>query len=203
MHKSADYYKNNEPLQELKDLLIQYSNIGDASMRAWFTSNHDENSWNGSEYEKYAVIAKPMAVFSATWNGIPLLYSGQELPNMKRLEFFEKDAIKWTNTYLMADFYKTLLNLKASNPALRGGDPHVTTYFLNTTANDKILAYVRKNGENEVLVVLNMSKEPVDFTIEDQNLSGAFNNVFDKTRRNFDEGKAFSFKVSDYVVFEK
>jgi hypothetical protein len=54
MHKSADYYKKNEPLQELKDLLVQYSNIGDASMRAWFTSNHDENSWNGTEYEKYA-----------------------------------------------------------------------------------------------------------------------------------------------------
>ena len=62
-------------------------------MRAWFTANHDENSWNGTEYEKYGVITKPMAVFSATWNGVPLLYSGQELPNMKRLEFFEKDAI--------------------------------------------------------------------------------------------------------------
>jgi hypothetical protein len=82
--------QKNEPLQELKDLLIQYSNIGDASMRAWFTANHDENSWNGTEYEKYGVIAKPMAVFSATWNGVPLLYSGQELPNMKRLEFLKK-----------------------------------------------------------------------------------------------------------------
>jgi hypothetical protein len=45
--------QKNEPLQELKDLLRQYSNIGDASMRAWFTTNHDENSWNGTEYEKY------------------------------------------------------------------------------------------------------------------------------------------------------
>jgi glycosidase len=203
MHKSNDYYNKNLPLQDLKDLLIKYSNIGDASMRAWFTSNHDENSWNGTEYEKYGVITKPMAVFSATWNGIPLLYSGQELPNMKRLEFFEKDVIKWTNTYQNADFYKTLLNIKASNPALRGGDPNVSTYLLNTTANDKILAYIRKNGENEVLVVLNMSKEPVDFSIEDNNLSGSFRNIFDATKRNFDSGKNFNFKVSDYAVFEK
>jgi glycosidase len=144
-----------------------------------------------------------MAVFSATWNGIPLLYSGQELPNMKRLEFFEKDVIKWASTYQMADFYKTLLELKASHPALRGGDPNVSTYLLNTTANDKILAYVRKNGKDEVLVVLNMSKEPVNFTIEDQNLSGTFRNVFDKTKRDFDNGKDFTFKVSDYAVFEK
>ncbi|KFF25388.1 alpha-amylase family glycosyl hydrolase [Chryseobacterium vrystaatense] len=203
MHKSADYYKNNEPLQELKDLLIQYSGLGDASMRAWFTSNHDENSWNGTEYEKYGMITKPMAVFSATWNGIPLLYSGQELPNMKRLEFFEKDAIRWTNTCQMAEFYQILLELKASNPALRGGDDNVTTYLLNTSANDKILAYIRKNGKNEVLVILNLSKEPVVFNIDDQNISGTYRNVFERTKRDFDEGKDFSFKVSDYAVFEK
>jgi alpha-amylase len=203
MHKSEDYYKKNQPLQELKDLLIQYSKIGDGSMRAWFTTNHDENSWNGTEYEKYGDIIKPMAVLSATWNGIPLLYSGQELPNLKRLEFFEKDPIQWDGSYRMSDFYKTLFSLKASNPALRGGDPEVTTYFLNTTANDKILAYVRKNGKNEVLVVLNMSKEPVAFSIEDEQVTGTFRNVFDKTKKNFDEGKSFDFKVSDYAVFEK
>lgn len=203
MHKSADFYKNNEPLSELTDLLRKYSAIGDSSMRAWFTTNHDENSWNGTEYEKYGAIAKPMAVFSATWNGIPLLYSGQELPNMKRLEFFEKDPIAWTNNYQMADFYRILLELKSSNPALRGGDPDVTTYLLNTTANDKIFAYTRKNGEDEVLVVLNFSKEPVSFTIEDNNVSGSFKNVFDGTKRNFDNGKDFKFEVSDYAVFEK
>jgi hypothetical protein len=104
MHKTADYYKKDLPLSELKDLLIKYSAIGDESMRAWFTTNHDENTWNGTEYEKYGLIAKPLAVFSATWNGVPLLYSGQELPNMKRLEFFEKDVINW-NGESMSDVY--------------------------------------------------------------------------------------------------
>ncbi len=109
------------------------------------------------------------------WRSVIVLRPGA--PNMKRLEFFEKDPIKWTKTYQVADFYKTLLDLKSSNPALRGGDPNVTTYLLNTTANDKILAYVRKNGKGEVLVVLNMSKEPVSFNIDDgtcRELSGMF-----------------------------
>jgi hypothetical protein len=48
-----------------------------------------------------------------------------------------------------------------------------------------------------------MSKDPVNFTIEDEHLSGAFRNVFDKTKRDFNTGKDFSFKVSDYAVFEK
>ncbi|REC43322.1 alpha-amylase family glycosyl hydrolase [Chryseobacterium sp. 5_R23647] len=203
MHKSAEFYKDNQPIHKLVDLLRKYSQIGDSSMRAWFTSNHDENSWNGTEYEKYGDITKSMAIFSATWNGIPLLYSGQELPNLKRLEFFEKDSIEWTNDCKMADFYKTLLNLKSSNPALRGGDSNVVTYLLNTSANDKIFAYIRKNKWNEVLVVLNFSKENVEFTIDDENVSGIFKNIFDGTKRDFNTGKNFSFKVSDYAVFEK
>lgn len=203
MHASNDYYNKNQPLHDLKNLLEQYAKIGNSSMRAWFTSNHDENSWNGTEYEKYGAITKPMAVFSVTWNGVPLLYSGQELPNNKRLEFFEKDPIKWTNNYQNATFYKTLLNLKSSNPALRGGDSAASTYILNTTANDKIFAYVRKNGKDEVLVILNMSKDPVEFTIEDEYLSGTFSNVFDGSKRDFNQGKYFNFQVSDYAVFEK
>jgi len=203
MHKTKEYYEKNLPLQDLKDLLFRYSAIGDSSMRAWFTTNHDENTWNGTEYEKYGVIAKPLAVFSATWNGIPLLYSGQELPNKKRLEFFEKDPIEWNGTYQLNDFYTTLLNLKSNNPALRGGDPAVTTYILNTTANDKILAYVRKNGENEVLVLLNMSKDEVSFRLDDSNVAGMFTNAFDKTERNVDHNKEYHLKVSDYLVLIK
>ena len=203
MHKTADYYKKDLPLSELKNLLIKYSAIGDHSMRAWFTSNHDENTWNGTEYEKYGVIAKPMAVFSATWNGVPLLYSGQELPNMKRLEFFEKDVINWNGNNEMASFYKTLLHLKSSNPALRGGDANVTTYLLKTSADDKILAYVRKNGKDEVLVVLNMSKEAVNFKIDDEQVSGSFKNVFDQTKKDFSTNKNFEMKAGDYAVFEK
>lgn len=203
MHKTEDYYKKNLPLSDLKDLLMKYSALGDDSMRAWFTTNHDENTWNGTEYEKYGVIAKPLAVFSATWNGIPLLYSGQELPNMKRLEFFEKDVINWNGNNQMAPFYKTLLNLKSSNSALRGGDTNVTTYLLRTSADDKILAYLRKNGKDEVLVVLNMSKDPVNFTLNDENVSGSFKNVFDQSKQDFSRDKRFEMKAGDYAVFEK
>lgn len=91
MHRTKDFYQNKEPLDSLLPLLQQYNAIGDSSMRAWFTTNHDENSWNGTEYEKYGDMAKALAVFSCTWSGVPLLYSGQELPlKTKRLKFLTK-----------------------------------------------------------------------------------------------------------------
>jgi hypothetical protein len=133
MHKTNVFYQDRLPLQVLDSLLERYGAIGDGSMRAWFTTNHDENSWNGTEYDKYGKMAGALAVFSATWNGVPLLYSGQELPNMKKLEFFEKDVIQWTGMYELQDFYKTLLNLHSDHPALRAGDNEVKTYRLTTT----------------------------------------------------------------------
>ena len=205
MHKTREFNEKNLPLSDLRTLLQRYSDIGDGSMRAWFTSNHDENTWNGTEYEKYGVFAKPLAVFSITWNGVPLIYNGQELPlKTKRLEFFEKDPIPWGEQQPeLHNFYKTLLNLKSSNPALRGGDPAVTTYWLKTSADDKVFAYVRKNGKDEVLTVLNMSKNPVQFTINDDNLEGTFKDLFIGAKRDFGQGKAFSLPVSGFEVFEK
>ena len=95
------------------------------------------------------------------------------------------------------------INLKSNNLALRGGDPAVTTYLLKTSADDKILAYLRKNGKDEVLTVLNMSKEAVTFKINDEHLNGSFKNVFEKTSRDFSQDKGFVMKAGDYLVFEK
>ena len=173
-------------------------------MRAWFTTNHDENSWNGTEYEKYGDMAKSLAVFSCTWNGVPLIYSGQELPlKDKRLKFFDKDPIPWTGHYELHDFYKTLLHLHSSNPALRGGDPSAQTIKLATTADDKIFAYLRKNGNDEVLVVLNWSRDTVTFDITDTRLNGSFNEVFSGTLKELAASKSFSMQPWDYLVYTK
>ncbi len=204
MHKSKDFYQQQLPISVLDSLLERYSNIGDGSMRAWFTTNHDENSWNGTEYDKYGKMAPALAVFSATWNGVPLLYSGQELPNRKKLEFFEKDPIAWTGQNELHDFYKTLLTLHRENPALRGGDPNVKTYRLQTTHNGHVMAYLRRNGNHEVLVVLNLSNtDPLDIEITDSQLSGKFKDAFSRAETDFSSGKKMQLKEWEYRVFVK
>jgi len=96
MHASKKVGKELDGLQEVYNVLHQYAQYPKGAYKLFFTSNHDENSWNGTEYEKYGIAAKAWAVFTATWNGQPLIYSGQELPNTKRLAFFDKDQIEWT-----------------------------------------------------------------------------------------------------------
>ena len=201
MHKTREYYQQELPLATLDSLLLRYSAIGDGSMRAWFTSNHDENTWNGTEYEKYGDMADALAVFSATWNGVPLLYSGQELPNHKRLAFFEKDPIGWNGNYAKADFYKTLLNLKSNHPALRGGDPAVTTFRLKTP--EPVLGYLRKNGEKEVLVFINLSKQDLSFATPEKMIEGTWHNVFSLENKHISEGDQWHLKPWQWIVFSR
>jgi alpha-amylase len=204
MHQTEDFYKKNLATDSLYTVLKKYDDLGDSTMRAWFTTNHDENSWNGTEYEKYGGMAKTLAVFSATWNGIPLLYSGQELPNRKRIKFFDKDSIHWTGNNELHDFYKTLLNLHTNNPALRAGDSSVQTFRIKTTDPKNVFAYLRKKDNKEVLVVLNLSaQKDLHFKITDENVTGNFINAFSGDTKDLTKGKSFEIQAWGFLVYEK
>ncbi len=204
MHKTEEFYKKGLSLESLLTVLKRYDDLGDSTMRAWFTSNHDENSWNGSEYEKYGDMARALAVFSATWNGVPLLYSGQELPNKKRLEFFEKDVIDWNGTNELASFYKTLLDLHTDHPALRGGDPGVQTFTIKTDQPQHVFAYLRRRNEREVLVLLNLSPEhDLRVEIRDSQIGSKYTEVFHHETKDFTTTRNVVMKAWDYLVYAK
>jgi alpha-amylase len=204
MHKTEDFYKKHLPLSTLDSVLQQYNSIcGSAGIPLWFTTNHDENSWNGTEYEKYGSMAKALAVFSFTWNGMPMIYSGQELPNTKRLKFFDKDPIEWTGNNSLHNFYKILLDIKTNNPALRTADENVHTQILQTTAPDKVLAYLRTNGSRQVLVLINMSHDKLRFDLKDAGVTGHYINAFSRADNDFSSEKQFDMQAWEYLVFER
>ena len=205
MHKTEDFYKQHLQIHVLDSLLERYSAIGDESMRAWFTSNHDENSWNGTEYEKYGNMARALAVFSCTWNGLPLIYNGQEIPmKAKRLAFFDKDEIPWSMEMELHEFYKTLFELHATHPALRGADQEVRTYRLHTSDNHHAFSYLRRKADREILVMINLSYEPMlSFEITDDEANGIFRNLFGGGIVNLDLQREFHLPAWDYLVLVK
>ncbi len=204
MHSTKDFYEGKTSLLNLiDDVLKPYDAICKSEkIPLWFTTNHDENSWNGTEYEKYGDMAKALAVFSFTWNGMPMIYSGQELPNLKRLQFFDKDIIAWNSKNEMEDFYKTLLLLKKNNIALRTADAAVTTYLI-TTDNSNVLGYLRKNGNSEVLVLLNMCKENIYVELSNEYLSGNYKSIFQNIEIDFNSTKLIEMRGWEYLVYEK
>lgn len=204
MHKTEDYYKQKADLNSLYNVLYKYENDFPASAyRMYFTSNHDENSWNGTEYEKYGDMAKTLAVFSLTWKGIPMIYSGQEMPNLKRLAFFDKDTIDWNGGYALHDFYKTLLKLRKRNPALRSADPEVITQTIATSDDKRIMAYLRRNKNDEVFVLLNLGGEKAGFSIKDQFLKGKFVNIFTGAENFLFADTFIEMQPWGFLVYEK
>lgn len=205
MHKTQEFYEGKIGFDVLDSVLQRYDTAaGKNRMQLWFTSNHDENSWNGTEFEKYGAMASALAVFSFTWDGMPLIYSGQELPNKKRLEFFEKDTISWNGKYELEGFYNTLLKLRRNNVALSCGDPAVISYRLRTGHDNKVLGYVRKNGKREVMVLLNFSADTLHCHIDNEPVKGIFRNVFNAGElKDMDQNREFELQPWAYKVFEK
>jgi glycosidase len=193
MHKAEQFYKRQASFHDLLDILQQYRQL--PGIKAWFTTNHDENSWNGTEYEKYGDMAKALAVFSCTWPGVPLLYSGQELPNYKRLQFFEKDTIEWSDDVGLHSFYKSLFQLKKDHPALA---TDAALEILSTS--DNILAFKRHASEKSVTCFFNLSNEGRSVELEN---SMAINskNIFSGIETGIGAGGVVQLTPWSFAVF--
>lgn len=204
MHCTENYYKGNTGFNALYEVLDRYKNNFPVSAhRLYFTSNHDENTWNGTGLEKYGDMLKCLIVFSCTWNGIPMIYSGDEMPNTKRLMFFDKDTIDWTGQYHLQEFYKTLLSLRKNNPALRSADEAVTTDNIITGGGNNIMAYLRKHAYYEVLVFLNLGASDAGVTIQDQLINAVYTNVYSGTEIVLKPGTFLNMHPWQYLVFER
>ena len=171
-----------------------------SAYRMYFTTNHDENSWNGTEFQKYGDAYKTFALFTQTIvQSVPLIYSGQENMNKKQLKFFVKDTIAWNGKFEMSDFYKTLLALRKTNPALAANAAYKKLESSNDAA---VFAYKREAGQHKVIVILNLSKQPQKFTIKDAAVNGEPMNVFMGAREKINVSHEFSVEPWGYIVYD-
>ncbi len=172
------------------------------SYKMYFITNHDENSWAGTEFDRYGEGVEAFAVFTATIPGMPLIYSGQEAGFDRMLEFFEKDSIDWGD-YEYHDFYNTLLSLKHRNQALWNGVKGGEIQRVNTNDNNKVFAFVREKNDDKVFVVLNLSDENINVAFEGDKFAGNYTNVFTEEDITIKEEFAVDMNPWDYLVFEK
>ena len=136
---ASDYSKGNYPMN--------------------FITNHDENSWSGTEYTRLGSVGavKAGAVISFTLPGAPLLYTGQEVGMNKMLAFFEKDQVDYPATPSpMTAFYTKLVELKTKSAALAVG---AAAGSIAEVPSNKVAvtSYVRTAGKAKVLVAVNLS----------------------------------------------
>ena len=161
-----------------------------------YTTNHDENSWQGTVFERLGSGVKAFGVVTYLLDGIPLIYNGQETGLDKRLEFFTRDPIEWRHDELAA-FYQTLNQLRRDNRALHTGSRFVR---IPTTANDAIFAVLREAQGRRVLAWVNLTDAAVSFELAHAEVAGKWTDVFSGKSETFARGSSLTLEPWEFRV---
>lgn len=157
-HKMNDVAQGKSGVDSLR---VAYNkiqtNFPKHAMPMFFTSNHDENSWNGTEFERMGKAAPTFAALTFMMPGIPLIYNGQEVGFNRRLQFFEKDLIDWKENKSFTDLYAMLVKFRKSNVALHSPEKGGTFQEIKTDKPSAIWAFKRVKDANEIVCVFNLS----------------------------------------------
>jgi glycosidase len=144
MHMLEDYAKGKLNQDSAQQIMNRYQMLASKGLHhMFFTSNHDENSWNGTDAEKFDDAHRALIEFTVAMPGAFMIYNGQESGLDKRLKFFEKDPIVWNRSDL-PQYYTALLQDRAYN--LSG--EHSISYLPTTAAGDLAMLVNTSNGTN-------------------------------------------------------
>ena len=151
-----------------------------------YTSNHDTNSWEGTDREVYGDALPAMIALTFAADTMPLIYNGQEAGNPKRLKFFERDPIVWRDHPNEA-FFRKLIAWKKDNPALHNGQYGGRMIKVENSAPTKVFAFVRQQGGNKVLALFNFSAQQQSLTFNDALPHGRYRDFTDGKRVSVDQ----------------
>jgi len=172
------------------------------SFRMRFTSNHDENSWNGTEFEKFGDAAKTFAVLTVAAPGMPLMYDGQEIGMHKRLKFFDKDPIDWKPSPYR-EFYTKLFNLRMTNKALFEGNEGGKLELISSPDDKSVYSFVREKDGCKVFAVFNLSGKTVSRNLSSSLIKGDYKDLFSGKEVSFTDSQKFELKPWGYKIYFK
>jgi hypothetical protein len=195
-HLMNDIANGKKNVNEIDTILDHDRKVYTYGYNMYFITNHDENSWAGTEFERMHNGINTFAALCATLDGMPLLYSGQEEPLKKRLAFFEKDTIPFKN-YAFAPFYQTLNELKHRNKALWNGDSGGLSTRVNTS--EHVYAFFREREGDKIIGVFNLSGKPqttrLTVSIEDMHI------IFDDKTLSLSAGQDINLQPWEFFIF--
>jgi glycosidase len=193
-HILNDIAKGNKTASAIDTWVKEDSSKFSSGFHMHFTSNHDENAWAGTVFDRMGEAHLTLAALAATFDGMPLIYSGMEEPLRKRLEFFKKDNIEFKD-YAYAPFYTKLFNLKHNNQALWNGE--FGGKLLRLTSNEAVYAFSREKNDDKVYGIFNVTKDNSSFTAE-ENIVGK--DAMTNEEVNIQKGQTINLKPWQYLI---
>lgn len=197
-HIMNDIYKGKKTVADIDTYMLHRKDkYQKDDIDMLFTSNHDENSWNGTEYERMGDAVETFAALTYMLPGMALIYNGQEYDFNRRLKFFIKDEITPKTIGKMYPIYEKLGKLKNNNSALNGGKNPANYTRIKTSNDSKILAFERSKNNDKVIFIANLSNETTFTTV---NLKGNFKDYLSGHNINFRTDAPLGLKAWQYII---
>ena len=157
---------NAASLKQVCDTLVNDERYSELDRMVYLT-NHDVNFNHKVKLsDMYGENKYAFTVLIFTLYGMPLIYNGQEIGGEQLLDYFSDAKIDWSQKdKKMYNTIKTLANLKHTVNAFKDGknkEERGTVTWINS--DGQVAAYIRRNGNNEALVVINLG-EQIDITL--------------------------------------
>jgi glycosidase len=130
-----------------------------------FSDNHDERRAIGRFGEPAALAASALMF---TLDGVPLIYNGMEVGDTTESgapALFEKLPIFWPVAERRPEFprfYKQMIALRRASNALR----HGSVEWLHNSDESRIVTFLRRAADEDMLVVINFSNQPILGSLE-------------------------------------
>lgn len=130
-----------------------------------FADDHDEMR-GITRFGQRAMLAAMAIVFTS--DGVPLVYNGNENGDSTQSgdpALFEKLPIFWPIAKRFPEypkFYSQMAALRKAHPALQQGE----TMWLKNSDPSRVLTYLRKSGDETVLVAVNLSSQPFSGSVD-------------------------------------
>ena len=178
-HMMCDIAKGGRRVWDLRNTLYADRERYPASaMRMMFTSNHDENSWSGSEWSRFGDSLEVMTALTFLWEAaMPLIYTGQEIGYDHSFEFFDKDHIPSYQANAHTELYRKFINLKHSQKALQAGERGGRFIEIENNAKDCLMTFVREKDDSRVYAIMNLSPYTVHVNLNNGIYAGNYKNA--------------------------
>ena len=133
-----------------------------------FSDNHD---WRRAVVQFGEDGAMAASILDFTLDGIPFLYNGQEIADTAPTHWLTSAPIAWTTERDQNDReaaeqtlakYKRLFAMRKENAALTSGN----LIWIDNSEPDRVLSFLRKKGNEEIVVMVNLSNRLTHVTID-------------------------------------
>lgn len=173
----------------------EYAGVPAGKRKLRFTTNHDQSAWEATPMTLFngKAGATCASVITTYYNGVPLIYTGQEVGRVSMVPFFSNSPINWTVNLDMQQNYRDMLSFYSQSAVARYGTA------VPYTATD-VVCFKKVLNADQVLVIANVRNTTTNYSIPTALLNSTWTNAL--TGASVTLGSSVSLTAYQYLILK-